>query len=253
MKAISIFLLLVVASAAAFGDTITIKIRSMKDGDSTLFYFFAEGSGRVIPENMNHGDRAATAAVKGGDTLVLVNETSVFCKPFSSSLGNRFSSPQKGVPPGGTLTYVVKNTGQGPIKLTLFDEIHNRTSPITIAVLPGKSGNPLLAKSGLGSKLRLKGLHSGAWTGTWQTTYGTVTLIQAGNIVTGSSDYYSTKIDGKIGADGKLNFKWSDSNKKHGEGTFELNHDTFSGTWFYILSDGKSHGSGGMWGGRRKG
>ncbi len=76
------------------------------------------------------------------------------------------------------------------------------------------------------------------WSGTWETTYGKLTLIQKDNIVTGW--YFlsgSCSVEGEIEESGKLTFKYIEP-AASGEGWFELSEDgmSFSGKW-------REHGS----------
>lgn len=71
------------------------------------------------------------------------------------------------------------------------------------------------------------------FSGTWETTYGTLFLQQENSSVSGYYTYdgYST-VEGEVGADGKLVFTYSEPSAS-GEGWFELSGDTtsFSGMW----------------------
>jgi hypothetical protein len=103
------------------------------------------------------------------------------------------------------------------------------------------------------SKSILKKLN---FTGTWDSSFGKMTLKQSGKSVTGSYDYYSGEIKGEIKDDGNLYFTWTQKNPdKRGTGFFKLSSDgkSFSGSWDYTLSDGKPANNGGGWSGRRIG
>jgi hypothetical protein len=92
------------------------------------------------------------------------------------------------------------------------------------------------------------------YNGTWNTSYGTMTLTQAGRSVSGSSDYYDTKLEGTIDAEGVLQCNWvttyTDGRVKKGKCRFELFGDSFTGGYSDTMSDG-TQGGGGGWGGTR--
>lgn len=71
------------------------------------------------------------------------------------------------------------------------------------------------------------------FSGTWETTYGTLFLNQDGSSVNGfyTLDGYST-VEGEVGADGRLVFTYTETNAS-GEGWFELSVDCMSinGKW----------------------
>lgn len=92
------------------------------------------------------------------------------------------------------------------------------------------------------------------FTGTWDTSFGKMTLTQSGKKVSGTYDYYSGTIDGEIREDGNLYFKWTQKNPdKQGTGFFKLSSDAsaFSGSWDYTNASGASLGNGGGWSGKR--
>lgn len=249
--ALSFLAFLLAAWSMGQAQTITITMKSMDDGGQQLFYFESGSSRYLTPPSV--GGKKPSLAVKAGDTLVFVNGTGVYCKPFSYSKGNRFDFGRAGIAPGESRSYTVKGSAGQPVILNIRDEMHNRIVPMDIAVLPSKSSSLVGKTASKASKGMVKGLKSGPFTGLWETSYGKLKLTQAGNAVGGSSDYYSTKVQGTIKGDGKMYFTWSDSNKKHGGGVFELGSggDSFNGTWWYILSDGKTKGLGGGWSGKR--
>jgi hypothetical protein len=69
------------------------------------------------------------------------------------------------------------------------------------------------------------------FTGTWDTTYGPLTMIQKGKKVTGSYYEGKAKLEGTIEG-GKLKFDYQEQGQG-GEGVFELSSDgkTFTGKW----------------------
>jgi hypothetical protein len=71
------------------------------------------------------------------------------------------------------------------------------------------------------------------FSGTWETTYGTLFLRQDGSSVNGHYNFegYST-IEGEVGADGRLVFTYTELSAS-GEGWFELSDDSiyFTGKW----------------------
>ena len=92
------------------------------------------------------------------------------------------------------------------------------------------------------------------FTGTWDTSFGKMTMTQSGKSVSGTYDYYSGKIEGNIKDDGQLYFTWTQKNPdKNGTGFFKLASDgmSFSGSWDYTLSTGKPANNGGGWSGKR--
>lgn len=108
----------------------------------------------------------------------------------------------------------------------------------------GQGGNSGSAGSGTGP----------TFTGTWDTSFGKMTLTQSGTSVSGSYDYYGGKLQGTLEGN-ILKCTWSQSHDgvaRKGKCSFELASDgnSFSGGWNYILSDG-SDGNGGGWGGKR--
>ena len=90
-----------------------------------------------------------------------------------------------------------------------------------------------------------------SFTGTWNTSFGKMTLSQSGKKVTGDYDYHGGTVEGEIRGDGKLYLTWTQKDPdKKGKGVFTLNRNSFSGTWDYTLRDGSSSGGGG-WSGTR--
>lgn len=92
------------------------------------------------------------------------------------------------------------------------------------------------------------------WTGTWNTDYGVMHLVQSGSTVTGDYSYGAPpavfgRVEGRV--DGlTLRLRWSESANGAGAGdaTFQLSSDglRFTGSW---TSDGV--GTPGIWNGAR--
>jgi hypothetical protein len=71
----------------------------------------------------------------------------------------------------------------------------------------------------------------GTFTGTWDTTFGPVTMIQKGRQVTGSYDDGQARLQGTV-KDGRLIFNYQEPGEG-GEGDFKLSPDgrTITGKW----------------------
>lgn len=91
----------------------------------------------------------------------------------------------------------------------------------------------------------------GSFGGTWSSGWGKMVLTQSGTHVSGTYEHAQGKIEGNVGADGQLHFKWTQNNGQ-GIGVFTLSADgkSFTGTWNYTGADG-SVGSGGTWSGTK--
>jgi hypothetical protein len=88
-----------------------------------------------------------------------------------------------------------------------------------------------------------------SYTGTWQTNWGKVVLEQRGGRVTGKYiGSFNGTIEGKV-VEGKLMFKWFQSNGEWGRGYFVLSKDgsKITGRW----GGGESDSAGGPWTGKR--
>lgn len=227
--------LLTGTAAVAGGDTLVIK---MSKG-ATHTYSVASSPNPVPPDMLAQakaaGRRKPAAAVKPGDTLVFLNDGTLVYKPFSLSPGNRFAFGKAGIKPGESKSYVVKNDSAKPIFLAILDDIHNNTG-IMLVVL-GKPGGAEATE--------------GAFSGDWNSTVGMLTMTQAGTHVKGRfTGPPAGTLEGDVDSNGVLRFKWTQGST-HGIGKFEVDGDSFKGTWNYILSDGKSIGRGGQWKGNR--
>lgn len=248
--AFSITCAMVLALAATViaiaGQTVVVKITA----SGGVYSYSAGASQHAVPANIlkeyqSTNRKPPSLALKPGDTLVIQNASSTYCKPFSLAPGNKFESGKKGIAPGGSISVTVKNTGRKPLIMTIRDDIHSRTVPLVVVVLSSKDE---------------KEESKATFTGTWDTSYGKMTLTQSGNQVNGSYDYKGgSTIEGAIDAtSGMLHFKWQEPTidgvpGRHGIGKFKLSSDgnSFIGDWNYILSDGKSIGNGGGWSGKR--
>jgi hypothetical protein len=139
------------------------------------------------------------------------------------------------------------------IVITKMDGIKTGWDAVSITARAGeKLGDKVGRDKAIGdSKAILKKLN---FTGTWDSSFGKMTLTQSGKNVSGTYDYYSGEVKGEIRADGNLYFTWTQKNPdKKGTGFFTLSSDgkSFSGSWDYTLSDGKPANNGGGWSGRR--
>lgn len=88
--------------------------------------------------------------------------------------------------------------------------------------------------------------------GSWSTSYGSMELVQSGSHVTGKYFVGDGTLEGEVGADGHLKFKWTQKASR-GVGEFILSADgkSFTGNWHYLNADG-SIGDGAGWNGSRK-
>lgn len=89
-----------------------------------------------------------------------------------------------------------------------------------------------------------------SFTGSWDTAWGKVTLVQSGSAVTGD---YSGQFKGKLAGDAEGNvatLTWTQTNGETGKAKFTLSADgeSFAGTW----GSGASASNGGVWNGKRK-
>lgn len=108
----------------------------------------------------------------------------------------------------------------------------------------------------LKAQANVPGASSGSFGGTWTSGWGKMVLTQSGSRVTGAYEHSGGKLEGDVGADGKLRFRWSQAKGNHGIGEFALSADgkTFTGTWHYTDKDGAVlSGAGGTWAGSRAG
>ena len=168
---------------------------------------------------------AASTAVDDGDTVRICNLDTFFHMPFSMSPHNKFNMKLKPTECG---TIVVRNPTNAPLRFSLFDELHS-FEKLELTVAPARS-----------------------FTGAWKTEWGTLTMSQDGDAVSGSYDFMGGAIAGKV-KDGVLAFGWSQTGNGHqGTGTFVLSSDgdSFSGTWARRPGDEKL-GPGGTWSGTR--
>lgn len=88
-----------------------------------------------------------------------------------------------------------------------------------------------------------------SFTGTWKTSWGPVTLSQAGNKVSGTyTGSFSGKIEGDVEGN-RLKFKWVQPNGEWGKGYFDMASDgkSFKGKWGGYESDN----DGGAWDGTK--
>lgn len=98
--------------------------------------------------------------------------------------------------------------------------------------------------------LSVAGLQAADFSGSWDTNWGPVTIVQKGDRATGS---YSGRFKGKLEGDviqNRFNFRWFQPNGEWGRGYFILSADggSFNGRW----GGGESDSDGGAWNGRRK-
>jgi hypothetical protein len=87
------------------------------------------------------------------------------------------------------------------------------------------------------------------FTGSWQTGWGKVTLVQSGSKVSGSfTGQFTGSLEGELEGD-VLKLTWRQTNSEHGKAKFTLKEggESFKGTW------GKNASStdGGPWSGQR--
>jgi len=89
----------------------------------------------------------------------------------------------------------------------------------------------------------------GAFSGTWQTAWGKVTLVQAGSKVGGTyAGKFTGSLDGLV-SDDEVTLTWIQTNGERGKATFTLAKDgqSFTGTW----GNRTSATNGGAWNGKR--
>lgn len=86
------------------------------------------------------------------------------------------------------------------------------------------------------------------WTGTWETDWNKMKLVQTGDIVKGTYEYNEGYLEGKV-VGNKLIGKWVQSNSQ-GEMVFEMNANStaFQGKWRYYDGDDDDWGD---WNGKR--
>lgn len=166
---------------------------------------------------------AAITAVDDGDIIKICNLDRIFHKPFSLSSHNRFNMTLK---PQECGTIVARNPTKAPLRLALFDDLH-AMEKLDLVVAPART-----------------------FTGNWKTEWGTLTMSQTDDVVSGHYDFQGGSVAGKV-KDGVLAFTWSQSGNGHkGTGTFILAKDgkSFSGTW-QRAPDQEKLGPGGAWNG----
>lgn len=141
--------------------------------------------------------------------------------------GNLMPAPD--YPVAGTVTISIQNIGGKNI-------VHlQRITPSQYGYIFGATGRVYNPAN-----------DNGAWVGKWNTDWGTMTLNQTGNDVTGNYEYDSGKISGTVSGN-ILKGTWSEyptynPPRDAGDIEFTLDGDSFTGKWRY--------GSSGDWSGQ---